>query len=192
MRILLIVVVGVLLAPSVQAQEPCSAEKAEIDRRLAQPGRSDEQIEQGEQLKQLLTMMCSAGGPQAGAMIAAQLDIVLPSLSGVSAAEPELTGADLANEYLQGKWCRIGQESTSYDFAADGSYRYAVVGFNVTAGGHAYFDEVLPKASFIERFDRLVSMESDRFVTATGTRGSPSQMTFERGECAFIRVGGAG
>jgi hypothetical protein len=174
------------------AQEACSAEKAEIDRRLAQPGRSAEQIEQGEQLKQVLTMMCSAGGAQAGALIAAQLDIVLPSLSGVATDEPALTGADLTNEYLQGQWCRIGQESTSYDFAADGSYRYAVVGFNVTADGHAYFDEILPRASFLERFDTVVTMESDRFVTSTRTRGGSSEMTFERGECAFMSVGAAG
>jgi hypothetical protein len=192
MRILFVILVGFLWIPPGFAQEACSAERAEIDRRLAQPGRSAQQIEQGEQLKQLLTLMCSSGGPQAGAMVTAQLDIILPPVASGTAAEPTLTKDDLTNDYLLGQWCRGGQEATSYDFSSDGSYRYAVIGFNVGPDSHHFFEEILPRTDFLERFDRLVALEADQFVTSVDTRGRPAETTYERGACSFMSVGAAG
>ena len=192
MRCLAFSMIALSFSLAAGAQEPCSAENALIDERLAHPGYTAEQREQGEQLKELLTVICSTGGAQAGAMVAAQLDMILPPPSGAATVATALTKDDLTNEYLNGQWCREGQEATSYDFAADGSYRYAVVGWNVGADGHHYFDEILPKSDFLELFDYLMRKEQDQFVTLVGRRGRGSELVFSRGACAFVSVGGAG
>jgi hypothetical protein len=174
------------------AQDPCAAEKAKIDERLAKPGYTAQQKEQGEQLKAALDMMCSMGGPQAAKPLMAQLDMVLPPPSEADIAMSKLSKDDLTNDYLQGKWCRGGQEATSYDFAADGSYRYAVVGFYVTADGHNYFPERKQTSEFLEEFDYLRAKEQDSFVMSVEYRGKHSESRFERGECEFVKIGAAG
>ena len=192
MRRLAFALIALCIGHAVSAQEPCGAENALIDERLAQPGYTDDQREQGEQLKQLLTMLCASGGAQAGAVISAQLDLILPP-PDITAVDPDaLTKDDLTNDYLNGQWCREGQEATSYDFAADGSYRYAVVGWNVTATGHQYFEETRLKSEFLDLFDHLESKDPDQFVTLIGQRGRGSELVFSRGACAFMSAGAAG
>lgn len=192
MRRLIASLAMIFCAQAALAQDPCAAEKAQIDERLAQPGRTAQQKAQGEQLKAALDMMCSMGGPQAAKPLMAQLDQVLPPPSEADIAMSKLSKDDLTNDYLQGKWCRGGQEATSYDFAPDGSYRYAVVGFNVGPDGHHYFPETKQKSEFLERFDYLREKEKDSFVMSVDTRGGHSDTRFERGECEFVQIGGAG
>jgi hypothetical protein len=191
MRIVTSLLLVVCWAHGANAQEPCAAEKALIDQRLSQAGYSAEQRAQAEQMKQLLTMLCSAGGPQGAAMISEQIDQLLPPPAGEGPASG-LTKDDLTNAYLQGQWCREGQEATSYDFAADGSYRYAVIGFNVAANGHLYFPGTKPKSEFLDAFDQLESKDDAQFVTSLDRRGRRTQMTFKRGACSFVAAGGAG
>jgi hypothetical protein len=188
MRIVTSILLVVCWAQCANAQEPCAAEKALIDQRLSQPGYSAEQKAQAEQMKQLLTMLCTAGGAQGAAMISEQIDQLLPPPAGEGPTSG-LTKDDLSNAYLQGQWCREGQEATSYDFAADGSYRYAVVGFNVSANGILYFPGTKPKSEFLDTFDQLESKSDAEFVTKVGRRAGT---TFKRGACSWVANGGAG
>ena len=192
MRKLIASLTMICLTQATFAQEPCAAEKAKIDERLAKPGYTAQQKEQGEQLKDALDMMCSMGGPQAAASVMAQLDQILPPPSEADVAMSKLSKDDLTNDYLMGKWCRSGQEATSYEFAADGTYRYAVVGFNVAPDGHHYFPETLRKTEFLEQFDYVRAKEENSFVTSVENRGKHTESRFERGECGFLKVGGAG
>lgn len=180
------------LTQAALAQEPCAAEKAKIDERLAKPGYTAQQRQQGEQLKDALDMMCSMGGPQAAAPVMAQLDQILPPPTEADIAMSKLSKDDLTNEYLKGKWCRSGQEATSYDFASDGTYRYAVVGFNVSPDGHHYFRETRQKSEFLEKFDYLRAKEENSFVMSVENRGKHTEFRFERGECDFMKAGAAG
>jgi hypothetical protein len=192
MRKLITVLAIVCLSQTVLAQDPCSAEKAKIDARLAMPGYTAQQKQRGEELKNALNMMCSMGGAQAAAPMMAQLDQILPPPSEADGAMSRLSKDELTNEYLQGKWCRGGQEATSYEFASDGTYRYAVVGFNVGPDGHHFFRETLLKSEFLEQFDHLRAKEEIGFVTSVEYRGKHSESRFERGECSFIKAGAAG
>ncbi len=192
MRSLVAVLAILCLSQTALAQDPCSAEKAKVDERLAMPGYTAQQKQRGEELKKALDMMCSMGGPQAAAPIMAQLDQILPRPTKADVAMSKLSKDELTNDYLQGAWCRGGQEATSYDFASDGTYRYAVVGFNVGPDGHHYFRETLPKREFLEQFDHLRTKEENAFVMSVESRGKHSESRFERGECSFMKAGAAG
>jgi hypothetical protein len=182
---------------SAHAQEPCAAEKARIDERLAEPGYTDVQRRQGEQLRELLTTICATAGPQVGALAVSQLDMILPLPAADSAVTPSNSTTspgkeELTDEYRSGQSCRGSQEATSYDFAPDGSYRYAVVGWNVTAEGPQYFKDTLPKSEFLSQFDNLESKDDNCFVTSVGSPGRSAGMEFTRGACEFMSVGAAG
>ena len=179
-------------AQSTIAQDPCAVEKAKIDERLEMPGYTAQQKKQGEQLKSALDMMCGMGGQQVAAPLMAQLDQVLPLPTAADIAMSTFTKDDLSSEYLQGPWCREGQEATNYDFGPDGTYRYAVVGFNVGPDGHHYFPERKSNSEFVEEFDHLRSKGDDQFVMSNENRGKHSKFVFTRGEGTFMTSGAAG
>jgi hypothetical protein len=192
MRNLITVLAIVCLSQTAVAQDPCSEEKARIDERLAMPSYTAQQKQRGEELKNAVNMMCSMGGTQAAAPIMAQLDQILPPPTEADVAMSRLSKDGLTNDYLQGTWCRGGQEATSYKFGSDGTYRYAVVGVNVGPDGHHYFPEMLPKSEFLEEFDHLRAKEENGFVTSMEQRGKHTESRFERGECSFMKAGAAG
>lgn len=189
-KILLLALLSVVQAAS--AEDRCKDQKAAVDERLKHPGYKAQQIEQGEQLKQQIDLMCSMGGPQAADMVVAQLDRILPLPTKEDVEMAKLSKDDLSNAYLQGEWCRSGQEATSYDFAADGSYRFAVVGFNVSADGHHFFPERRTRAQFLDEYDHLRSKDGDAFVLSIERKGKHTETRFTRGRCPFMSAGAAG
>jgi hypothetical protein len=190
-KIILFVALFCFIHPAL-AEDKCEAQKAVIDKRLENPGYTAKQIEQGKKLKEQIDLMCSMGGPQVADMLIAQLDQILPLPTAEDVAMSKLSPDDLTNEYLKGEWCRGGQEATSYDFAADGSYRYAVVGFNVGPDGHHYFPEKRTRAQFFEKFDHLRSKDENEFVMSIEQNGKHVETKFTRGKCSFMSAGGAG
>lgn len=88
-------------------------------------------------------------------------------------ASPELT-----EDYLAGAWCSIygGQETTQWQFHADGSYEIGMPAGN----GWSMQPRGANLAAFQQRFERLVAMDKDRFVTE-GRHGRLN--VFNRGPC---------
>ena len=183
--LVLFLATAALVANSADAQESCDAATKAIDDRLSQPGYTEFQRQQGQQLKQIMAAACVAGGPEAVAMMVSQLDMILPPPAQAFVEQPAESEAVLTAEYLAGQWCRGGQEASSYDFAPDGSFRVAVVGLSVTAEGAFYLPEVMPMAEFLNQVGDVVSKDADRFSSERGR-------VFTRGACEFMTNEGTG
>lgn len=190
---LLLVVLLAALGKSAAADEVCGGLLAEIDARLTKYDYEPTQIQQAEQMKQTLGFFCMQPGmpPHAAAQMQEQMqasiDQILPIPTGGGGASVEISKDRLTNAYLEGPWCRPGQEATSYKFAADGTYRIWVVGF-----GSMMADQIREKREFTDAFDYVGAQEDDKFVVVKDHRRRPSDLpslvetTYTRGECDFM------
>jgi hypothetical protein len=179
------------------ADGTCEDLLSQIDSRLANYEYEPSQVQQAEQMKQTLGFFCMQPGmpPQAAAQMQEQMqssmDQILPIPAGGGRTSMEIPKDQLTNAYLEGSWCRPGQEATSYKFAADGTYRIWVVGFGSTMA-----DQIREKREFTDAFDYVRVQEDDRFVVVKDHRRTPSDLpalretSYTRGECAFMSAPG--
>lgn len=199
MKANLLVLVVLLAGPmtAAVANDTCENLVAQIDLRLTNYEYEPAQVQQAAQMKQTLGFFCMQPDmpPQAVAEIEEQMqsaiDQILPLPAGDGPASTEIAKDRLTNGYLEGPWCRPGQEATSYKFAADGTYRIWVVGF-----GSMMADQVRNRSEFTDAFDYVSVQEDDRFVVVKDHRRRPSDLpalletTYTRGECAFMSAPG--